>query len=59
MSDTESEIKALRMQVTELQKEVTELREFIKSMYLMLSEGEEYEGNPAFLGGAEYGRPNT
>ena len=59
MSDTESEIKALRMQVTELQKEVTELREFVKSMYLMLSEGDEYEGNPAFLGGAEYGRPNT
>lgn len=59
MTDTEKEIQTLHLQVNELQKEVAELREFIKSMYLMLSEGDEYEGNPAFLGGAEYGRPNT
>ena len=55
----EKELEVLRVQVADLQKEVAELREFVKSLYLILSEGDEYEGTPGFMGGAEYGRPNT
>ena len=54
-----SEVADLELQVADLKKEVEELRDFIRGMYMMLSEGEEYEGMPGFLGGAEYGRPNT
>ena len=53
------ETEDLRQEIAYLRKEVEDLREFVKGMYLMLNEGEEYEGLPGFLGGAEYGRMNT
>lgn len=53
------DITELRQEIVYLKKEVEDLREFIKGMYLMLNEGEEYESLPGFLGGAEYGRMNT
>ena len=58
MTDSK-EIAELRLEVQELKREVEDLREFIKGLYAMLNEGEEYEGSPGFLGGAEYGRINT
>ena len=39
--------------------ELADIREFVKGLYAMLNEGEEYEMTPGFLGGAEYGRSNT
>lgn len=60
MSDSrDREIEALRMEVASLRKEVTELRDFIRGLFAMMNEGEEYEGMPEFMGGAEYGRMNT
>ena len=60
MSDPrDAQIEALRLEVGELKREVADLREFIKGLYSMLNEGEEYEMAPGFLGGAEYGRMNT
>jgi len=60
MSDSkDTEIEALRMEVANLRKEVGELRDFVRGMFVMLNEGEDYEGAPDFMGGAEYGRMNT
>ena len=53
------ELSELRLEVQELKREVEDLREFIKGLYAMLNEGEEYAGSPGFLGGAAYGRINT
>jgi len=55
----DAQIESLRLEVSELKREVSDLREFIKGLYAMLNEGEEYEVAPGFLGGAEYGRINT
>ena len=55
----DAQIESLRLEVSELKREVSDLREFIKGLYAMLNEGEEYEVTPGFLGGAEYGRINT
>ena len=60
MSDSkDAQIEALRLEVEDLKREVADLREFVKGLYAMLNEGEEYEVSPGFLGGAEYGRINT
>ena len=53
----ERELKDLRMEVKNLKSE--ELREFIKALYAMLNEDEEYQSSDDFLGGIEYGRTNT
>jgi len=55
----DKEIESLRLEVETLRKELADIREFVKGLYAMLNEGEEYEMTPGFLGGAEYGRSNT
>ena len=55
----ERELKDLRMEVKNLKSEAKELREFIKALYAMLNEDEEYQSSDDFLGGIEYGRTNT
>ena len=55
----DKEIESLRLEVETLRKELDDIREFVKGLYAILNEGEEYEIAPGFLGGAEYGRSNT
>jgi len=57
--DEMRKFQELRSEVNTLRDEVNTLREFVKGLYAMMNEGEEYEGLPNFLGGAEYGRTNT
>lgn len=60
MSDSrDAEIESLRLEVASLRKEVGELRDFVRGLFAMLNEGEDYEGASDFMGGAEYGRMNT
>lgn len=58
MSD-EKEIESLRAEVKALRSEVKDLKDFIKVIYSMISEDEEYDAPGEFLGGAELGRFNT
>ena len=56
---TDSEIENLQMQIDALKNEVKGLKEFVRSLYTMItSEDEEYDASD-YLGGAEVGRFNT
>jgi cell division protein FtsB len=50
------EVTALRAEVKELKKEVAGLKEFIRAMYSMMSEEEDYDDS---LGSSGFGRYNT
>ena len=51
MTRNDAEIENLRLQVRDLKAEVRQLREFVKSLYALLNEDEEYQ--PAdYAGGA-------
>lgn len=52
------DIESLRAEIKALKTEVNSLKEFVKAMYCMLNEEEEYEAGD-FTGGAEMGRFNT
>ncbi|MGI6008694.1 MAG: hypothetical protein ACOX8X_01015 [Methanomethylophilus sp.] len=54
----QAEIESLRMQVSDLQAEVRQLREFVKSLYALLNEDEDYQPDD-YEGGVEFGRVNT
>lgn len=54
----ESEIESLKAEIKALRTEVKDLKEFVKAMYGMLGEDEEYESSE-YSGGAELGRYNT
>ncbi|AGI47196.1 hypothetical protein TALC_00182 [Thermoplasmatales archaeon BRNA1] len=57
--DEVKELQDLRMEVISLRNEVKTLRDFVRGLYVMMNEGEDYEGVADFLGGAEFGRLNT
>ncbi|MCQ2070164.1 MAG: hypothetical protein MJZ68_03445 [archaeon] len=59
MTDSEREIRDLRMEVETLRNEVNELKEYVKILYSLLNEEEGYEASPDFTGGVEFGRANT
>ncbi|MCH3978193.1 MAG: hypothetical protein LKJ94_04360 [Candidatus Methanomethylophilus sp.] len=58
MTRNDAEIENLRLQVRDLKAEVRQLREFVKSLYALLNEDEEYQPDD-YEGGVEFGRVNT
>jgi hypothetical protein len=52
------DIESLRAEVKALRSEVKDLKDFVKVIYSMLDDGEEYDA-PCDFGGAEIGRFNT
>ncbi|MEE3401357.1 MAG: hypothetical protein VZQ28_05295 [Methanomethylophilus sp.] len=58
MTRNDAEIENLRLQVRDLKAEVRQLREFVKSLYALLNEDEEYPPDD-YEGGVEFGRVNT
>ncbi|MCK9322407.1 MAG: hypothetical protein RBR05_00665 [Candidatus Methanomethylophilaceae archaeon] len=55
----DKDVESLKAEVKALRTEVKDLKDFIKAMYSMISEDEEYDAPGEFVGGVEVGRFNT
>lgn len=54
MNAEQRELESLRTEVKALRGQVKELREFVRALYAMMNEDQEYEGSD-FVAGADYG----
>jgi len=49
----------LQKEIDDLKQEVKGLKDFVKALYAMMNEEEEYQPSTDYKGGAEVGRFNT
>lgn len=49
----------LQKEIDELRTEIKTLKDFVKALYAMINEEEEYEPSSDYKGGVEVGRFNT
>ncbi|MDR2846216.1 MAG: hypothetical protein LBV63_02930 [Candidatus Methanoplasma sp.] len=58
MSERE-ELKSLKEEVRALRSEVDTLKDFVRAMYSMIGDDEEYDSTDEFVNGLNSGRFNT
>ncbi len=58
-SETQRELESLRKEVADLRSEIDTLRDFVKALYSLMEEGEQYEAPEGLPASIDFGRINT